>query len=185
MGGSSPIHSPTLQGRQSYSDPILESTSNNPLKFDQSEIQYSSAFTSSPVLVSHTGTAHPVRVPPASYHLLNQDMSLRSSEQRWSNISPQSAHSSIPSPTYPGRPKWMEDEMDQHPARMSASGSSVYQQSPVTMRERASHRYYPYPPATTPHAQAHASDHDTPGTSPSSAYPPQGPNSGIFQHPPS
>jgi hypothetical protein len=179
---SSPVHSPTFRDRHSYSNPALDSSLHRSSNPDRTAIyqeqQYAS--TSTPV-APHSAVHHPVAGPSTRNHLLSRD-------QRWPSISPPSQHTSIPSPTYLGPQKWIEDEMEQHFGRLSTSSGPIHQQSPIMVRERANHRYYPYPPAAaTPHAQSQSRsyDHDMPGTSPLSAYPPQGPNSGGYQHPPS
>jgi hypothetical protein len=182
-GTASPLHSASFLDRRSHSSPTLDHSlhhSSNPERtITYQEQQYASA--SAPG-VPHSTIPRSFPTPPAQNYMINQESAIHASEQRWSSISPQSPHPSIPSPGYAGQAKWIEDEMDQHFAGLSTSGGLIHQQSSIMTRERSNHRYYPYPPATISHSQpqVHSHEHGMTAASPVSAYPP---NSGGYQHP--
>jgi hypothetical protein len=181
-GTASPLHSPSFQDRRSHSSPTLE------LPFRHSSIPERTMTSQEPQYASAAAPGVPRSAihstPTASTHnyILNQHSTIHSTDQRWSSISPQSPHTSMPSPGYAGQAKWIEDEMDQRFSGLSTSGGPIHQQSPIMTRERSNHRYYPYPPATIshPHPQLHSSDQGVAVASPISAGPP---NSGGYQYP--
>jgi len=182
-GTASPLHSPSFQDRRSHSSPTLDHSfyhSSNPESMVISrEQQYPPAFAPG---VPRSTVHHPVPTPSVHDYMHTQDSTIHASDQRWSSISPQSPHISIPSPGYAGQAKWIEDDIDQRFSGLSTSGGPIHQQSPIMTRERSNHRYYPYPSATISHAQPqfHSSDHGMTLASPLS---PGLPNSGGYQYP--
>jgi hypothetical protein len=182
-GTASPLHSPSFHDRRSNSSPTLDHSlrhSSNPERtMIYHEPQY--ALASAPG-VPRSAIHRPIPTPSAHNYMINQDSTIHSTDQRWSSISPQSPHTSMPSPGYLGQAKWIEDEADQRFSGLSTSGGPIHQQSSIMMHERSNHRYFPYPPATISHAQPqfHSSDHGMTVASPIS---PGLPNSGGYQYP--
>ena len=145
-GVSSLHNSPQLRDRRASSDPSLDPTLHlsptlsSPMTYHQTRYAPASAPAS-----AYT----PQRQIPANYRLNTHDLSGHSSDHHWSSISPQSPPNSIPSPLgHCGHPKWPDEEMDPRYGSLNV-GSAGSQYSPLMMRPRDAHRYYPYPPTTT------------------------------------